>query len=1775
MKKKLLIRIITAILILLSNISFSQTLELGILSSFEGFSGDGGITNGANAVWTGDVGSNLGIISGNYTGNTYNANGVTEQARFDLMRTYIHLNDLFVDYPGTHAPAFGGGETITPGVYYTGAAGSVGGNLILDGEGNSDAFFVIKFLGAFTVGAAAEITLINGTKSCNVFFIADGAISVAANADIKGTLFSKVGAVGLGAGALLEGRMLTMSGAITTGVGAIVAPPSCTSTIPVFCESSCTPTPTLDILGVLSDFALYSSLGAVGNTGISGVNGKIGTNSGSISGYTNGIHIGNEHIANALTAQAKTDLDDAYIDLMALTPTAVHAAPAFGAGETLSPGVYHISGAGSLAGTITLDAAGDADAIFVMRFAGALNIAAQSKIILTNGAKRCNVFWLGGAGVTTGAVNIGAGSILKGNFISHGGACNSGAGVFLAGRQLSTGGAVNTNTGILYNNPECVTSTSLSPIDTDGDGITDTLDIDDDNDGILDIEELKLCTETIIEWEHNDPETANTTTVGNDEGNSDYATYEDRTQISSPNFISATNISFGSLNETGSQYTYVFNNANQNSFAMAKASNHYVEVSYTPSINLLTKNIALGWYTSNSGPEGAYGNFDMALEIDTNANFNTPTIKFQDLHIASMENEGYLPYNIPSNDFLTAGTTYYFRFYIYNNQNGTSFTRFDDLNFEHVLTCDTDGDSIPNHLDLDSDNDGIPDSIEAQSTRNYIYPTGTDSDNDGLDDAYDTSLNGNSNGIGSIGITPKNTDENTIINADIIPDYLDLDSDGDDLFDVIESGSNLPNDGNGLSTGVFGINGFNNLAEIGNVDLGYIDVNGKYDNTQTDNFIDEDDDVLTIGDVDYRDTTDDGIPMITQVYQFNNERWIEITNIHDTKSIADNLINIQLYKNKTGDQMGVIPDISYLITSSLAPGKSILIKNSASSISNLGINTAVFTNDFITDFINGDDIITMSSSNDITSFAYRYDIVTSFADKTSLVRKDETLIPNKIYTTSEWVVFIDPALDAYRVLNSGGPERHPHDPLTSEIINSNENANTLLGLHRVNTTTRIGNAWSNGYPDRSRNVTISENYNHISTPFSARKLVINNNSKLAITDNLLVVTDEVTLVNSNDEIRLIGTSQLIQTHEEISKVFGNGKLLVDQNSMVPSLYRFNYMSSPVSTLTTNTYTIESVLKDGTNSLDATSNITDIAKDITFVGGYDGSTSDPISLADYWLYTYATGSNGRSNWEHKYKNGTINKGDGYIFKGPGRTQNYTFVGTPNDGSFNSTTSVGANESYLIGNPFPSAMSVKNFIEDNINSTSATLYFWQHVAESNAEGSAGHNFTGYIGGYATRNIAMGVAANDPSLNTSIDFTIEAEDANQKNGTILQDGNNTVVSMNNTNNFIKFAKISRGVDTVRVRYKSSSDKNINIKINNTSRGNFVFPTTSGNYTEGIIKLCIETGSDITFTSNDITVIYIDYVRFKNVDGQIECAPSIGGSEHAAAYIAPEPYIAIGQGFFIQGDQTNGGPIVFKNSQREYKTEITGTSVFFKSKKEKINTLSQFELPILKLGMNFTNDIGSSLHRQIGISFHQSNSFVFNKGYDSEMYDLGNTDIYWKFPNNEIPYVIAGVQEITNNLEVPLNIIMAYDGSVSIMIDEKRYINQNIFIKDKITGKIQKINNSYATFQLEKGTYTNRFVLSFTEDKTLSNEDLYTPNTSLKVFLDNNKNIVIHKNGELNIKGVELFSILGKKIEMWIIKEQKSSFQLKIKPELLSGIYIIRVTTNNGKINKKIIFE
>ncbi|ARV16271.1 proprotein convertase P-domain-containing protein [Polaribacter sp. SA4-12] len=241
------------------------------------------------------------------------------------------------------------------------------------------------------------------------------------------------------------------------------------------------------------------------------------------------------------------------------------------------------------------------------------------------------------------------------------------------------------------------------------------------------------------------------------------------------------------------------------------------------------------------------------------------------------------------------------------------------------------------------------------------------------------------------------------------------------------------------------------------------------------------------------------------------------------------------------------------------------------------------------------------------------------------------------------------------------------------------------------------------------------------------KLVVNTGYRLKVANG----------INNNGDIRLVGTSQLIQTHTTGTNFnTGSGNLYVDQNSDLTSIYRYNYWSSPVKEIGTATFTVKGVMKDGTTPTSATST----PLDLTFTSGYDGSTS-PLTLSSYWIYGYLNGLDGTS-WSQKHETGTFNPGEGYLLKSPGSAQNYTFKGVPNDGDI--SFSIDADNTSLLGNPYPSAINVNQLFADSSNL--ATLYFWEHHNETNkGNNNQGHYKSGYIGGYSYRNSTMGIAAN----------------------------------------------------------------------------------------------------------------------------------------------------------------------------------------------------------------------------------------------------------------------------------------------------------------------------------------------------------------------------------------------------------------------------------------------
>uniref|UniRef100_UPI002619576D T9SS type A sorting domain-containing protein n=1 Tax=uncultured Polaribacter sp. TaxID=174711 RepID=UPI002619576D len=189
--------------------------------------------------------------------------------------------------------------------------------------------------------------------------------------------------------------------------------------------------------------------------------------------------------------------------------------------------------------------------------------------------------------------------------------------------------------------------------------------------------------------------------------------------------------------------------------------------------------------------------------------------------------------------------------------------------------------------------------------------------------------------------------------------------------------------------------------------------------------------------------------------------------------------------------------------------------------------------------------------------------------------------------------------------------------------------------------------------------------------------------------------------------------------------------------------------------------------------------------------------------------------------------------------------------------------------------------------------------------------------------------------------------------------------------------------------------------------------------------------------------------------------------------------------------------------------------------------------------------------------------------------IFDINSTDFYWKFTGDDAKYIITGVDAIREDLEVPLEVVMGYSGGVVIAIDEMKNIDQDIYLTDKVAGVSYPLLDGVATLNLEQGTYTDRFFLTFTPVQVLSTADgiadLFT-----SIYVDNlNDFVVVNKTQEIEIQEVNLYNLLGKEVAAWNIEEQQDKYQLKIERKLPTGFYIIKLKSDKGILNKKVIIE
>ena len=171
-------------------------------------------------------------------------------------------------------------------------------------------------------------------------------------------------------------------------------------------------------LGASTAFAVLAG-STVTSTGATAVNGDLGVSPGTaVTGFftvDGGPGIVNGTIYNVtpgLAATAQGDLTTAYNDAVGRTVGAITVAGNLG-GQTLAPGLYKSTSWLEISsGDLTLDAQGDANAVFIFQMASTLATTSGRQVILCGGARAANVFWQVGSSATLGTASVFKGTIM-------------------------------------------------------------------------------------------------------------------------------------------------------------------------------------------------------------------------------------------------------------------------------------------------------------------------------------------------------------------------------------------------------------------------------------------------------------------------------------------------------------------------------------------------------------------------------------------------------------------------------------------------------------------------------------------------------------------------------------------------------------------------------------------------------------------------------------------------------------------------------------------------------------------------------------------------------------------------------------------------------------------------------------------------------------------------------------------------------------------------------------------------------------------------------------------------------------------------------------------------------------------------------------------------------------------------------------------------------------------------------------------------------------------
>jgi len=316
-----------------------------------------------------------------------------------------------------------------------------------------------------------------------------------------------------------------------------------------------------------------------------------------------------------------------------------------------------------------------------------------------------------------------------------------------------------------------------------------------------------------------------------------------------------------------------------------------------------------------------------------------------------------------------------------------------------------------------------------------------------------------------------------------------------------------------------------------------------------------------------------------------------------------------------------------------------------------------------------------------------------------------------------------------------------------------------------------------------------------------------------------------------------------------------------------------------------------------------------------------------------------------------------------------------------------------------------------------------------------------------------------------------------------------------------------------------------------------------------------------------------------------------SPGGSK------TPTQFIPVGQGFFVTAD-ADGGNVVFKNSQRTFVTEGSGNSIFTEAPKGRGDVVlgqatqtqttqaaveNTNEPVVRKAGqqavadtlrrvwINFTTP--TKFRRQVLVAFTDQATKDEDNGYDALLIDKGPNDLFWKVNDKE--YVIQAIPPFDEQTVIPMETVIRDAGQVKIEIAQVENIvdSQPIYLRvwNGTTFTYHNLREEPFAENLTAGVFPDRYQITFGTNQTLSTDDNALAGDGRILFASSSSELIINNpKGEL-IGKVNGYNMLGQLVYQTEVNTNQSTVSLPVN--LTRGVYIFNIEIDNQQVAKKII--